>query len=208
MAPSPASMVALRWLIRTMVPTTVLRYSSRATFSPQRKSLRDGLVWGGVEGCGRDCAAVGCAAPCSATPDRRRCCRRDMAYLAIAACFGHGDIAAVLVHVHADVQRAGDRFTHGPTPRKFATSQPTIGPVHWCSSAGPVTATYGVAAGRPPGFTKPSCLGCIACMLSFIHESKGKDANSPGSAQGTRNHLASRRFNFDSWSPGRRSNLS
>ena len=39
--PSPGSMVAVRWLMRTMVPTMVLRcLSSKATFSPQRKSLR------------------------------------------------------------------------------------------------------------------------------------------------------------------------
>ena len=41
--PSPGSMVAVRLLMRTMVPTTVCRYlSSKATFSPQRKSLRVG----------------------------------------------------------------------------------------------------------------------------------------------------------------------
>lgn len=43
LVPSPGSMLAVRSLMRTMVPTTVLRYlSSKATFSPQRKSLRVG----------------------------------------------------------------------------------------------------------------------------------------------------------------------
>ena len=41
--PSPGSMLAVRWLMRTITPTRVLRYlSSKATFSPQRKSLRVG----------------------------------------------------------------------------------------------------------------------------------------------------------------------
>lgn len=57
LVPSPVSMVAVRWLMRTMVPTTVLRYlSSKATFSPQRKSLRPGR--GGAGGAG---AAAGLA---------------------------------------------------------------------------------------------------------------------------------------------------
>lgn len=49
--PSPGSMVAVRWLMRTMVPTTVLRcLSSKATFSPQRKSLRPARGGGGGSG--------------------------------------------------------------------------------------------------------------------------------------------------------------
>jgi hypothetical protein len=60
LVPSPVWMVAVRWLMRTMVPTTVLRYlSSKATFSPQRKSLRAGLGGTGVVGCGCGRAAVG-----------------------------------------------------------------------------------------------------------------------------------------------------
>lgn len=57
--PSPGSMLAVRWLIRTITPTTVLRcLSSKATLSPQRKSSRRG---NGTAGC----AASGCA---GATP--------------------------------------------------------------------------------------------------------------------------------------------
>ena len=49
--PSPGSMVAVRLLMRTMVPTTVCRYlSSKATFSPQRKSLRVGRGAAGGSG--------------------------------------------------------------------------------------------------------------------------------------------------------------
>jgi hypothetical protein len=44
------------------------------------------------------------------------------------------------------------------SPRNFATTRPTIGPVHWCSSARLWRATYGVASDGPPEFTKPSCL--------------------------------------------------
>ena len=47
----------------------------------------------------------------------------------------------------------------GPSPRKFATARPTIGPVRWFSSARPRRAIYVVAGDGPPGFTKPSCLG-------------------------------------------------
>ncbi|ODU55985.1 MAG: hypothetical protein ABT02_21325 [Comamonadaceae bacterium SCN 68-20] len=53
-------MVAVRWLMRTTVPTTVLRYlSSKATFSPQRKSLREGLSGVDAAGCGCGGAAAG-----------------------------------------------------------------------------------------------------------------------------------------------------
>ena len=49
--PSPGSRVAVRLLMRTMVPTTVCRYlSSKATFSPQRKSLRVGRGAAGGSG--------------------------------------------------------------------------------------------------------------------------------------------------------------
>ena len=49
--PSPGSMVAVRLLMRTMVPTTVCRYlSSKATFSPHRKSLRVGRGAAGGSG--------------------------------------------------------------------------------------------------------------------------------------------------------------
>ena len=42
--PSPVSTVAVRWLMRTTIPTWVFRYlSSNETFSPQRKSPRPGL---------------------------------------------------------------------------------------------------------------------------------------------------------------------
>ena len=59
LVPSPGSIEAVRWLMRTMVPTTVLRcLSSKATFSPQRKSLR--LARGGGGGSGD---AAGLAAP-------------------------------------------------------------------------------------------------------------------------------------------------
>ena len=83
-----------------------------------------------------------------------------MSNFAVAAGLGHGDVDAVLVYIEADVQGAGggDRFAHGPSPRKLATTRPTIGPVHWCSSAGPGPATYGVAGDGPPLLTKPSCL--------------------------------------------------
>jgi hypothetical protein len=87
-----------------------------------------------------------------------------MSNLSVAAGLGNRDVDAVLVHVQADVQGAvagGARFTHGQSPRKFATTRPTIGPVHWCSSARPARATYGVAGGGPPEFTKPSCLGVM-----------------------------------------------
>ena len=63
---------------------------------------------------------------------------------------------------HYEIQtdvHSGARFTLGPSPRKLATTRPTIGPVHWCSSAGPLPATYGVAGDGPPLLTKPSCLG-------------------------------------------------
>lgn len=47
--PSPGSMLAVRWLIRKMVPTTVLSYLSlKSAFSPQRKSVRPG--WGAAGG--------------------------------------------------------------------------------------------------------------------------------------------------------------
>ena len=50
-------MLAVRSLIRTMVPTTVCRYlSSKDTFSPQRKSLPVGLG-----GAGGGAAAAACA---------------------------------------------------------------------------------------------------------------------------------------------------
>ena len=84
-----------------------------------------------------------------------------MPNLAVAAGLGHGDVDAVLVNVQSDVH-AGARFTHGPSPRKFATTRPTIGPVHWCSSVGLVPATYGVAGGGPPLLTKPSCLAAMS----------------------------------------------
>lgn len=49
--PSPGSIVAVRLLMRTMVPTTVCRYlSSKATFSPHRKSLRVGRGAAGGSG--------------------------------------------------------------------------------------------------------------------------------------------------------------
>ena len=68
-----------------------------------------------------------------------------------------GDLDTVLVNVQTDVQSA--RFLHGPSPRKFATTRPTIGWVHWCSSARPRRATYVVARDGPPRNTKPSWLG-------------------------------------------------
>src|SRR5690606_3311832 len=61
--PSPGSIVAVRLLMRTMVPTTVCRYlSSKATFSPHRKSLRVGRGTAGGSGasaCG-GAAGSGC----------------------------------------------------------------------------------------------------------------------------------------------------
>ncbi|MDE2628640.1 MAG: hypothetical protein KGL99_15950, partial [Burkholderiales bacterium] len=39
--------------------------------------------------------------------------------------------------------------------------RPTIGRVHWCSSARLRRATYVVAGVEPPEFTKPSCLGVM-----------------------------------------------
>ncbi len=57
--PSPGSIEAVRWLMRTMVPTTVLRcLSSKATFSPQQKSLRPARGGGGGSG-----GAAGLAVP-------------------------------------------------------------------------------------------------------------------------------------------------
>ena len=50
-----------------------------------------------------------------------------MPHLTVAPKLGGGDVDAVLVHVQTDVQ--GDRFLHGSTPCKFATTRPTIGPV-------------------------------------------------------------------------------
>ena len=64
--PSPGSMVAVRWLTRTITPTTVFRcLSSKATFSPQRKSLRlargAGVGAGWLAGRGAP-GATGCTA--------------------------------------------------------------------------------------------------------------------------------------------------
>lgn len=57
--PSPGSMDAVRWLMRTMLPTTVFRcLSSKATFSPMRKSLR--VARGACAGSG---AGAGFGAP-------------------------------------------------------------------------------------------------------------------------------------------------
>ena len=50
-----------------------------------------------------------------------------------AAGIRRGNVDTVLVNIQSDVQ--GARFLHGPCPCKFATTRPTIGPVHWCSSA-------------------------------------------------------------------------
>jgi len=89
--------------------------------------------------------------------------------LAVAHGLGHGDVDAVLVDVQTDVP--GARFAHGPSPRNCATTRPTVGPVHWCSSARPWRATYDVAGGGPPGFTKPSCIGhrlAARCVLRPI----------------------------------------
>jgi len=58
--PSPASMLAVRWLMRTITPTTVFRcLSSKATFSPQRKSLRPARGAGGCAGSGAGRGAPG-----------------------------------------------------------------------------------------------------------------------------------------------------
>ena len=81
-----------------------------------------------------------------------------MADLAIARRIRHSDVDAVLVNVQPNEQ--GARFvTHGPTPCKLATPRQPVCRVPWCSSAGPVPATYGIAGVGPPEFTKPSCLG-------------------------------------------------
>jgi len=74
--------------------------------------------------------------------------------LAIAAGTRRGDVDAALAHVRSDVQSA--RFLNGPSPRKFATTRPPAGPLHWCSSARLRRATYVVAGDGPPEFTKPS----------------------------------------------------
>ena len=83
--------------------------------------------------------------------------RPQMTHLGVSWRLGHRDVDAVLVNVQTYEQSA--RFPHGPSPRKFATTRPPCGPVHWCSSARPRRATYVVAGGGPPEFTKPSCLG-------------------------------------------------
>jgi hypothetical protein len=80
---------------------------------------------------------------------------------------------AVLVHVQTYV-RGGARFTHGPSPREFATTRPTIGPVRWCSSARLARAIYVVAGGGPPEFTKPSCLDREPCQPTA--HATGKEA--------------------------------
>ncbi len=47
--PLPVSTVAVRWLMRTTTPTCGWRYlSSNETFSPQRKSPREGMLCGGA----------------------------------------------------------------------------------------------------------------------------------------------------------------
>jgi hypothetical protein len=46
-------------------------------------------------------------------------------------------------------------------------TRPPIGPVHWCSSARPVRATYGVAGDGPPEFTKLSCLAVTDAALDI-----------------------------------------
>jgi len=85
----------------------------------------------------------------------------DVPHFAVAAGFGQRDVDAVLVHVQTNVHSGGARFPHGPSPRKLATTRPTIGPVRWCSSARLVRATYVVAGDGPPEFTKPSCLAVM-----------------------------------------------
>lgn len=51
--PSSGSMLAVRWLMRTITPTKVFRrLSSKAIFSPQRKSLRPARGAGGSSGSG------------------------------------------------------------------------------------------------------------------------------------------------------------
>ena len=50
------------------------------------------------------------------------------------------------------------QFIHGPSPCESATTQPTTGRVHWCSSARPRRATYVIAGDGPPLFEKPFCL--------------------------------------------------
>ena len=60
--PSPGSMVAVRWLMRTITPTMMLRcLSAKATLSPLRKSLRValGAAAGAGSGAGR-CAPGAC----------------------------------------------------------------------------------------------------------------------------------------------------
>lgn len=91
-----------------------------------------------------------------------------VAHFAVAAGLGCGDLDAVLVNVQSDVHGGGARFTHSPSPREFATTRPTTGPVHGCSSAGPSPATYGVAGDGPPEFTKPSCLGLTVHTMRLI----------------------------------------
>jgi len=56
--------------------------------------------------------------------------------------------------------------------RIFAMTRPTIGPVHWCSSARFGTlrrATYGIARDGPPRITKPSCLGRTRLYAANFH---------------------------------------
>ena len=93
----------------------------------------------------------------------------QVAHLGGARRVGHCDVDAVLVNVQTDVQSA--RFLHGPSPRKFATPRPPVGPVHWCSSARLWRATYVVAGDGPPEFTKPSCLG-VECERDWSATSK------------------------------------
>ena len=87
----------------------------------------------------------------------------QMTHLGVSWRLGHRDVDAVLVNIQTYEQSA--RFPHGPSPRKFATTRPPRGPVHWCSSARPRRATYVVAGGGPPEFTKPSCLGTTNSQL-------------------------------------------
>ncbi len=57
--PLPVLTVAVRWLMRTTVPTWGCSYlSSNETFSPPRKSLREALSGGGFAGAA---CAIGCA---------------------------------------------------------------------------------------------------------------------------------------------------
>ena len=83
-------------------------------------------------------------------------CRARMASLAVAPGVRSGNVDALVVIVQTNVP--GDRFVHGPSACKLATPAPTIGAMHWCSSARPGRATYFVARVAPPEFAKSSCV--------------------------------------------------